>query len=126
MSQEVQRVVLAYSGGLDTSVILKWLLNEYGCEVVTADHGGKALDIRKRWRWADDLDLDDLQDLQQAYADADCGYDTEIEVQCMHCSNVQAIDLPLGRTFLVPDRSRRKRPTEDDQESTDDLEPTTS
>jgi len=35
MSQEVQRVVLAYSGGLDTSVILKWLLNEYCCEVVT-------------------------------------------------------------------------------------------
>jgi argininosuccinate synthase len=29
------RVVLAYSGGLDTSVILKWLQLEYGCEVVT-------------------------------------------------------------------------------------------
>jgi argininosuccinate synthase len=31
----VNKVVLAYSGGLDTSVILKWLKNEYGCEVVT-------------------------------------------------------------------------------------------
>ena len=31
----VKRVVLAYSGGLDTSVILKWLQTEYGCEVVT-------------------------------------------------------------------------------------------
>ena len=30
-----KKVVLAYSGGLDTSVILKWLQNEYGCEVVT-------------------------------------------------------------------------------------------
>jgi argininosuccinate synthase len=30
-----KRVVLAYSGGLDTSVILKWLQDEYGCEVVT-------------------------------------------------------------------------------------------
>ncbi len=41
MSQDVQKVVLAYSGGLDTSVILKWLLNEYGCEVIafTADIG---------------------------------------------------------------------------------------
>jgi argininosuccinate synthase len=29
------KVVLAYSGGLDTSVILKWLQEEYGCEVVT-------------------------------------------------------------------------------------------
>ena len=30
-----QKVVLAYSGGLDTSIILKWLQEEYGCEVVT-------------------------------------------------------------------------------------------
>ncbi|MBW8785949.1 MAG: argininosuccinate synthase [Novosphingobium sp.] len=32
---EIKRVVLAYSGGLDTSVILKWLQVTYGCEVVT-------------------------------------------------------------------------------------------
>ena len=31
----INRVVLAYSGGLDTSVILKWLQQTYGCEVVT-------------------------------------------------------------------------------------------
>jgi len=30
-----KKVVLAYSGGLDTSIILKWLQSEYGCEVVT-------------------------------------------------------------------------------------------
>ena len=30
-----QKVVLAYSGGLDTSIILKWLQTEYGCEVIT-------------------------------------------------------------------------------------------
>jgi len=34
-SQQVKKVVLAYSGGLDTSVILKWLQEEYRCEVVT-------------------------------------------------------------------------------------------
>jgi argininosuccinate synthase len=33
--QTPKKVVLAYSGGLDTSIILKWLQNEYGCEVVT-------------------------------------------------------------------------------------------
>ena len=33
--KEVKKVVLAYSGGLDTSVILKWLQEEYGAEVVT-------------------------------------------------------------------------------------------
>ncbi|MGF1611858.1 MAG: argininosuccinate synthase [Kiloniellales bacterium] len=32
---EIKKVVLAYSGGLDTSVILKWLQATYGCEVVT-------------------------------------------------------------------------------------------
>ncbi len=32
---DVKKVVLAYSGGLDTSIILKWLQTTYGCEVVT-------------------------------------------------------------------------------------------
>jgi argininosuccinate synthase len=35
MSPSPKKVVLAYSGGLDTSVILKWLQTAYGCEVVT-------------------------------------------------------------------------------------------
>ncbi|WP_312861477.1 argininosuccinate synthase [Segnochrobactrum spirostomi] len=41
MSGDVKKVVLAYSGGLDTSIILKWLQTTYGCEVVafTADLG---------------------------------------------------------------------------------------
>ncbi len=33
--KDVKKIVLAYSGGLDTSIILKWLKNEYGCEVIT-------------------------------------------------------------------------------------------
>ena len=39
----VEKIVLAYSGGLDTSVILKWLANEYGCPVIaySADIGQK-------------------------------------------------------------------------------------
>jgi argininosuccinate synthase len=32
---KIERVVLAYSGGLDTSVILKWIKQTYGCEVIT-------------------------------------------------------------------------------------------
>ena len=35
MASEIKRVVLAYSGGLDTSVILRWLQDTYHCEVVT-------------------------------------------------------------------------------------------
>ena len=43
MIKDVNKIVLAYSGGLDTSVILKWLQQEYDCEVVTftADLGQK-------------------------------------------------------------------------------------
>jgi argininosuccinate synthase len=41
MRNKIKKVVLAYSGGLDTSVILKWLQEEYDCEVIafTADIG---------------------------------------------------------------------------------------
>jgi len=51
MSDSVKKVVLAYSGGLDTSVILKWLQETYDCEVVTftADLGqGEELDDARR------------------------------------------------------------------------------
>ncbi|MFQ6021227.1 MAG: argininosuccinate synthase [Acidiferrobacterales bacterium] len=47
---DVKKVVLAYSGGLDTSVILKWLQATYGCEVVTftADIGqGEEIDAAR-------------------------------------------------------------------------------
>ncbi|MCB1246051.1 MAG: argininosuccinate synthase, partial [Acidimicrobiia bacterium] len=41
MERDIKKVVLAYSGGLDTSVILTWIAEEYGAEVVayTADVG---------------------------------------------------------------------------------------
>ena len=51
MTEQINRVVLAYSGGLDTSVILKWLQQTYGCEVVTftADLGqGEELEPARR------------------------------------------------------------------------------
>ena len=35
MTESVAKVVLAYSGGLDTSVILRWLQDRYRCQVVT-------------------------------------------------------------------------------------------
>ncbi len=43
MGDKIRKVVLAYSGGLDTSVILKWLIETYQCEVVSfsADIGQK-------------------------------------------------------------------------------------
>jgi len=51
MTKDVKKVVLAYSGGLDTSVILRWLQDSYQCEVVTftADLGqGEELEPARR------------------------------------------------------------------------------
>jgi len=70
MKKNVKKVVLAYSGGLDTSVILKWLQDEYNCEVVTftADVGQgeeveparqKALDLGIK---PENIFIDDLKE----------------------------------------------------------------
>jgi argininosuccinate synthase len=68
MKGEVKKVVLAYSGGLDTSVILKWLKNEYGCEVIafTADVGQAEeldhLEERARATGASKVYIEDLRE----------------------------------------------------------------
>ncbi|MEL7344787.1 MAG: argininosuccinate synthase [Pseudomonadota bacterium] len=63
-----KKVVLAYSGGLDTSIILKWLQTEYGCEVVTftADLGqGEELEparAKAEMMGASDIYIEDLRE----------------------------------------------------------------
>ena len=63
-----KKVVLAYSGGLDTSIILKWLQTEYGCEVVTftADLGqGEELEPARRkaeMMGASSIHIEDLRE----------------------------------------------------------------
>ena len=63
-----RRVCLAYSGGLDTSVILRWLIEEYGCEVMcfTADIGQQeelsGLPEKARATGAVDCAVRDLRD----------------------------------------------------------------
>jgi argininosuccinate synthase len=66
--QAPKKVVLAYSGGLDTSIILKWLQTEYGCEVITftADLGqGEELEpARKKAEMmgASSIHIEDLRE----------------------------------------------------------------
>ena len=68
MSEEIKKIVLAYSGGLDTSVILKWLRETYECPVVAyaADLGqAEEIDgIREKAleTGADDVIIDDLKE----------------------------------------------------------------
>jgi argininosuccinate synthase len=70
MSQ-VKKVVLAYSGGLDTSIILKWLQDNYGCEVVTftADIGqGEELEPARAKAKAAGIKEIYIDDLREEFA----------------------------------------------------------
>ena len=64
---DIKKVVLAYSGGLDTSIILTWLQQEYGCEVVTftADIGqGEEVEparLKAEKMGASEIYIDDLR-----------------------------------------------------------------
>jgi len=66
--QKVGKVVLAYSGGLDTSVILRWLKEEYGCEVIcfSADLGQaeelSGLDEKAKATGASKIYIEDLRE----------------------------------------------------------------
>ena len=68
MADAINKVVLAYSGGLDTSVILRWLIETYKCEVIAfvANIGQKEKlgDLRKKAlnTGASKVYIDDLQD----------------------------------------------------------------
>ena len=67
----VNKVVLAYSGGLDTSVIVKWLQEEYQCEVVTftADIG-QGEEVEPARAKAEALGVQEIyiEDLREEYA----------------------------------------------------------
>jgi len=68
---DIKKVVLAYSGGLDTSVILKWLEETYGCEVVTftADIGqGEELEPARAKAEAMGVKEIYIDDLREEYA----------------------------------------------------------
>lgn len=69
-STSIKKVVLAYSGGLDTSVILKWLIEEYGCEVVAfcADLGqGEDLKAIKKKAMAVGASKAYVEDLREVF-----------------------------------------------------------
>ncbi|MFT5112977.1 MAG: argininosuccinate synthase [Parasphingorhabdus sp.] len=69
--KQVDKVVLAYSGGLDTSIILKWLQDTYGCEVVTftADIGqGEELEPARKKAEAMGVKEIFIEDLKEEFA----------------------------------------------------------
>ena len=71
MSDSINKVVLAYSGGLDTSIILKWLQETYSCEVVTftADIG-QGEEVEPARQKAEQLGIQEIyiEDLREEFA----------------------------------------------------------
>ncbi len=74
MPRKINRICLAYSGGLDTSVILHWLIDRYECQVVayTADVGQEeeltGLPEKARQTGARDCIVRDLREGDQGFA----------------------------------------------------------
>src|SRR5258706_6261603 len=71
--KNIKKIVLAYSGGLDTSVILRWLQETYGCEVVTftADIGqGEELEPARRKAEAAGVKQIFIDDLREEFVRA--------------------------------------------------------
>ena len=77
---EIQKVVLAYSGGLDTSVILRWLQEEYNCEIVTFT-----------------ADLGQEEDLKRTSAKAEAAGIKEIYVEDLREEFVSDFVFPMFR-----------------------------
>ena len=75
-NEEIKKIVLAYSGGLDTSVILPWLKDKYGCEMIAyvADvgQGAEELDGIEEKALASGADKCVVDDLRQEFAEQYC------------------------------------------------------
>ena len=105
--KKIKKVVLAYSGGLDTSVILKWLQENHDCEVVTftADIGqgeelaparAKAKKMGVKQIFIDDLKEEFVRDFVGTVAQAGC------EVFIVHARNAVLKGLSPKENREVP------------------------
>ena len=93
-----KKVVLAYSGGLDTSVILKWLQEEYNCEVIafTADIGqGEELNPAKVKAKKLGVDKIYIKDLREEFV-------KDFVFPMMRCNTLYEGEYLLGTAIARP------------------------
>jgi len=83
-SSSVSKVVLAYSGGLDTSIILKWLQETYGCEVVTFT-----------------ADIGQGEEVEEARAKAEAGHASAIYIEDLTEEFVRDYVFPMFRANAI-------------------------
>ena len=104
MSTEVQKVVLAYSGGLDTSIIVPWLKENYGCEVIcfTANIGqGEELEGLEEKALASGASKVYIEDLRYEFV-------TEFIWPVLQAGAVYERKYLLGTSFARPLIARRQ------------------
>ncbi len=104
MPETPRKVVLAYSGGLDTSVILSWLIERYGCEVIamTADLGqGRELSGLREKALAAGASKVYVEDLREAFVRDYC-------FPTMRAGAVYEGRYLLGTSFARPLIARRQ------------------
>lgn len=98
MKKEVKKIVLAYSGGLDTSVILKWLINEYGGEVITfsADLGqGEEIEEMGQKALATGASKAYVEDLKEEFV-------TDFVFPMLRANTVYEVGYLLGTSIARP------------------------
>jgi len=101
--KQIKKVVLAYSGGLDTSIIIPWLKESYDCEViaVTADVGqGAELDGLEAKALASGASKLYVEDLRQEFVD-------EFVIPTLKAGAVYENGYLLGTSFARPVMARR-------------------
>lgn len=101
---KVKKVVLAYSGGLDTSVILKWLQDKYDCEVVTftADVG-QGEEVEPARQKAEALGIEEIyiDDLREEFA-------RDYVFPMFRCNAIYEGEYLLGTSIARPLISKRQ------------------
>jgi argininosuccinate synthase len=101
---KINKVVLAYSGGLDTSIILKWLQDEYDCEVVTftADIGqGEEVEPARAKAKAAGVKEIYIDDLREEYA-------RDFVFPMFHANAIYEGEYLLGTSIARPLISKRQ------------------
>jgi len=65
-------------------------------------------DVKARRAFFEGLSLGAIPELLSAFDEVDCGVDTDIEVECQECGEIQTVTLPFGPTFFIPERAKKK------------------
>lgn len=84
---------------------------------------------KKRMKdWVEDLDADVASDIRQAFDDAGCGIETEIEIECPVCDSFSTIELPIESRdfFSKPKKAKKKKEEAGTAASTESSPPSTS